>query len=83
MNKISNTDSRPDDAFKSVAPLTIALLRFTSFFLNKNWRFKLERSIVSRSSTVIFPKPVRTIFLTANGENSQAAARSPEATAPT
>lgn len=37
-----------------------------SFLRNRNWRFKLERSMVSRSSRVILPKPVKTTFFTAN-----------------
>ena len=45
--------------------LTSALDCFTSFFLNKNCRFRFEMSIVSKSSTVILPNPVKTIFFTA------------------
>ena len=44
---------------------TRALLCFTSFFLNRNCRLRLERSMVSRSSKVMWPKPVSTIFFTA------------------
>jgi hypothetical protein len=45
--------------------LTSAFECFTSFFLNKNCRFRLERSIVSKSSSVMSPNPVSTRFLTA------------------
>ena len=47
----------------------MALLCLISFFLNKNWRFRLDRSMVSRSSSVISPKPVRTMFFTIDVES--------------
>jgi hypothetical protein len=43
---------------------TKALLCFTSFFLNKNCRLRFEMSMVSKSRSVILPKPVSTTFLT-------------------
>lgn len=42
----------------------MALLFFTSFFLNRNCRFRLDKSMVSRSSSVMCPKPVKTRFFT-------------------
>ena len=43
---------------------TKALLCLMSFFLKRNWRLRLERSIVSRSRRVMSPNPVRTMFFT-------------------
>ena len=43
----------------------MALLCLMSFFRNRNWRLRFERSIVSRSSSVMSPKPVNTMFFTA------------------
>lgn len=43
---------------------TIALLCLTSFFRKRNWRFRFDKSIVSRSKSVICPNPTRTMFFT-------------------
>lgn len=42
----------------------MALLCLISFFLKRNCLFRFERSMVSRSRRVIWPKPVKTIFFT-------------------
>lgn len=44
--------------------LTMALLCLISFFLKRNCLFRFERSMVSRSRRVMWPKPVKTIFFT-------------------
>src|ERR1700678_1931493 len=56
---------------------TSALLCFTSFFLNKNCRLRFDKSIVSKSSSVILPKPVRTTFLTENNQPQKLANKKP------
>ena len=40
------------------------LLCFTSFLRKRNWRFRFDRSMVSRSKRVISPNPVITTFFT-------------------
>lgn len=49
---------------------TRALLCLMSFFLKRNWRLRLERSIVSRSSRVMWPKPASKIFFTVQERSS-------------
>ena len=49
---------------------TRALLCLTSFFLKRNWWLRLERSIVSRSSRVMWPKPASKMFFTVQERSS-------------
>lgn len=64
-----------DSCREGGAKRTKALLCLTSFFLNRNCRFRLERSMVSRSNRVILPKPVKTIFFTVVSNSSSWARR--------
>lgn len=46
----------------------MALLCFTSFLRKRNWRLRLDRSMVSRSRSVMRPNPVKTMFFTGSRE---------------